>query len=273
MTQTIPYELILPSASRPHLLRPVLESLLANVDQLPQRVIVHDDSAFPGKQEEVHAVVAEASAAYGLPYHFGLDNPPIFHGPTIKWLLDRVTTEYVVYSQDDHVVVRPIPVREGLRILHEHAFHYVQWNKRTTATQTDYPSKKALTIDGLPFVINPHWRFQTSLWRVARIRPVVDYLHGLNTLREHCESKINHCMNGGYPGFDAYPTPDPSVSMVGDVREQFQRTLIWGRHGEPQFVKHIGDKPEDWALPRNREGSQVRAAFPQESVAPKGGTA
>ena len=57
----IPYELIIPSASRPHLLGRVLESLVQHLDQPPARLLVHDDAVFPGKAAEVEAAVWAAT--------------------------------------------------------------------------------------------------------------------------------------------------------------------------------------------------------------------
>src|SRR5258706_15122960 len=99
----IPYELIIPSASRPHLLDTVLEPFFARTDQAPSQLLLHDDGVFPGKKgliEDVlrHRVPPEVSLVWTH------DPAPIKHGPALKWLLDRVSRPYVLYMQDDHKV-------------------------------------------------------------------------------------------------------------------------------------------------------------------------
>src|SRR5262245_2947809 len=114
----IPYELIIPSASRPHLLRRVLTTLLDKVDQLPHRILIHNDERFPGRRAEIEDAIYQNSRS--IPIWFENHETPIKHGPALHRLLSNVTTEYVMYSQDDHQVVRPIPVSWALAVLHSH---------------------------------------------------------------------------------------------------------------------------------------------------------
>jgi hypothetical protein len=271
----IPYELIIPCASRPHLLLSALESLLARVDQQPARILLHDDVVFPGAEARTDALVQNARDTYGIPIIFGRDNPPLGHGPTLKWLLDHVQTEYVLYSQDDLFVRRDLPIAVALATMHQHRVHQIRFNKRATMEWKGAWHKREFpfpTVVGgmqqtvaVVLTIADHWYFQTGLWRVARIKPVVDFWmeHFPGGFGEHAEPKLNNSMNRGVPEFNyavqcghiKYELPpDHATSMNPDIRAQVQRTFIWGKIGEEQYIDNLATKPEDWALLRPRGG-------------------
>lgn len=269
----IPYELIVPSASRPHLLTRVLNSLVMTLDQPPSRLVVHDDAVFPGKQDVVEDVVRETAKLWNIPVWFEADDPPIKHGPALHRLLSAVTTEYVVYSQDDHQAVRPIPISEVLDVLDTNGLNQIRCNKRDTMDKKGREGaeffKKEFLFDTRRDEVRvccaaDHWYFQTGVWRVAAIKPVVDWWagpggeHGAFT--EHMEVKINQVFNGQWrgkhPGFpNAVPIlDDPALWADPYVRARVHKTFIWGPVGEPAYVQHLGTDPKDWALIRgNRE--------------------
>ena len=285
----IPYELIIPSASRPHLLAPVLASYLERLDRLPTRGIVHDDAVFSGRAADVRRVVAEACSGSGVPYLIECDDPPIKHGPALHWLLGQVETEYVLYGQDDHRVVRPIPVTWALQVLDENDLNQIRFNKRDTMDKKGREGQEFYKVEKVFAAHNPdpavdaadpyreyvqelcvadHWYFQTGVWRVDAIKPIVDWWMGPGQVHgafdEHMEVKVNQVMNGQWNHVLAGSgyLMDPTVPLLSDssqwnnprVRAQVHKTFIWGKVGEPAFVQHIGDKPEDWALVRgNRD--------------------
>src|SRR3972149_6082863 len=112
----IPYELIVPSSSRPHLLERTLSTFFVHTGQFPERVIVHDDGGFPGKQKQVARLLV-TQVPEEIPVVFRYDEDPMRHGPALKWLLDQVRTEYVVYTQDDFATVRRLPISRALGVL------------------------------------------------------------------------------------------------------------------------------------------------------------
>src|SRR3972149_3994168 len=103
----IPYELIITSASRPHLLGPTLTSLLAHVDQAPALVWIHDDvppdysggSGPSAVRDVVNAAVGANSVRCGI----AQTAPPVGLGGALYWLLDRGKGGYVLYSPEDFV--------------------------------------------------------------------------------------------------------------------------------------------------------------------------
>ena len=264
----IPYELIIPSASRPHLLDQVLGSLLAMLDQPPARILVHDDAVFPGKQKLVEEIVREH--AKDIPVWFEADSPPIFHGPTLHRLLNAVRTPYVVYSQDDHKAVRPIPVSTILDVLHQNGLNQIRCNKRDTMDKKGREGSEFYKVEflfpdssGVEWRVcaADHWYFQTGVWRVAAIKPVVDWWAGPGSqhgaFTEHMEVKINQVFNGQWqklhPGFprEVPVLDDPAMWADPLMRARIHKTFIWGPVGEPAFVTHLGGNPEDWALKRD----------------------
>lgn len=259
----IEYDLVVPSASRPHLLGPTLESLLANLDQLPRKVYVHDDAAFPDRQSKVIEVVQEACAAVGVAHELKLTNPPVYHGAALHWLLGKAQGEFVLYQQDDFLTLRPVPVRRCLALMRKHALHHVRFNKRETMEMKGSFRKLPIAFDGQILSVSDHWYFQLNLGRRARLKTVVDWwmAYDAQAFREHMEPKMNHIFNRRIPQFNRdfkgtdFGLPPTEVQcMDPEIRREFQRTFIWGPPGTPAYIKHIGHLPEDWAEVRPRGG-------------------
>lgn len=282
------YDLIIASASRPHLLRQTLRTLFDHVPQSdwPTRAILHDDAAFPGQQQQVlHEFTQNVpDKVVRLWRH---DDPPIRHGPTLKWLLDQVETEYVLYTQDDHVVIRELPIRKALDVMHAYDLNQIRFNKRDTGPWKEtwkgrwykvpvaFPDRRDDTrgawifpghadVPGTTLTVSDHWYFQTSLWRVSAIKPVVDWfmddLQESTWFGEHCEQKINNSMNGNVARFPRGLIVLPSEALTPEQREReqevratCQKTFIWGGIDCKAFIQHIGSKPGDWALPHPRD--------------------
>jgi len=264
----IAYDLVVISARRPHLLRTTLQSLLAALDQPPARVIVHDDVCFAGAERA--AAMTEVLAELGRairPLVLRTDAPPIGHGPGLAWALGQAEAGYVLYTQDDHEVVRPLPIQRALAVMDAYTLHQVRFNKRDTldrkgeGPQAFVKEERRFPMsDGLveTLCVADHWYFQTGLWRVAQIRPVVTWWdrHGPGAFAEHCEAKVNDVLNGQWRGrcpvhVDLIPPGAPWNSAA--VRAASVRTFIWGRIGEPAFLRHLGTTPADWALNRRRD--------------------
>jgi hypothetical protein len=211
----IPYELIVPSASRPHLLEPALDSLLERVDQLPTGILVHDDAAFPGRQGEVGEILRRVQRAHRINVAAIFRDPPVSHGAALGWLLSHTRTPIVLYTQDDLRVVRRLPIARALEVMTTHGLHQVRFNKRATMGWKGEWPKREYWFPGEPISHKPicawalpgevsvevphplgfgahmaggcgcfggavlttadHWYFQTGLWRVAPVKTVVDW--------------------------------------------------------------------------------------------------
>lgn len=245
------YELIIPSASRPHLLRPTLESLAKHVDEQPVRIWAHDDAVFPGRQGEVADVLSAVGTRWGVPVNWKFDDPPIRHGPALAWLLDQVESEYVLYSQDDFVAVRPLPIRAALALMTGHQrVNQVRFNKRATREYKDTWRgrwyKQEVILDGQALTVSDHWYFQTGLWRVSTICSIVRALRSTPEFRRSCEEAVN-------VHFDQELVHRKLDPLDPATRARELGTYIWGKIGDDKFIHHIGGDSADWAGDHPRE--------------------
>ena len=276
----IPYDLIITASHRPHLLEPTLTSLLAMVDQPPARILIHDD-AVPTFQPKVPTPsadlqgpakpLAEARAQTQelliklnppMPVLYTWADPPRKLGMALRFLLDNVQTEYVLYSQDDFVTVRPLPIKDALETMHQNDLHQIRFNKRATLSEKrtwqgvwrkkevffevnigtpDDPYNSVVA----PLTISDHWYFQTGLWRVQPIHAAIQWLTEHETRRRilHqmlAEEAVNLVMDGQVGPIPALTLPHPDDAMKPEVRRKIQRTFVYGKIGEDRYVRHIG---------------------------------
>ena len=279
------YDIIVASASRPHLLLRTLTSL-ARVDVPPRKIILHDDAVFPHQYDEIVRVVEYATKPVTgtVPYVMTQHDPPVRHGPALAWLLAQTDAEFVLYTQDDHEVVRDLPIARALDVMRTHDLNQIRFNKRATLDYKDtwqgrwykkefsmsmsvalpaavalpsvvdahdtiaasYPPPRIVTLHQT-LTVSDHWYFQTSLWRVSVIKPIVLTLmaRAPGAFAYRCEDLINAELDLRYATSLGHDARDP------DVRAKYLRTFIWGRIGEDRYVQHIGDHPEDFARPRD----------------------
>jgi plasmid stability protein len=297
----IPYDLIVTASHRPHLLEPTLTSLLTGVDQLPRRVLIHDDAvarfvASPAGEPAGDPLVAAREATRAvltkldlpMPVIYRWADPPQRLGVALRWLLQIDTVlahpeleaeqaEYLLYSQDDFVTVRPLPIVAALEIMDAHHIHQIRFNKRATLGEKQTwqgrwqkeevefmlpPWATPLPDGAHPFgarklTIADHWYFQTGLWRAAPIRAAIAWLtetaERRAILREMlAEEAVNHVMDGRFGSIPGLTVPRPDAAMLPEVRRQVQRTFIWGGIGEDRYIRHIGGA--DPTVERERDG-------------------
>lgn len=287
----IPYDLIVASASRPHLLKPTLASLLALVDQPPARILIHDDIRSTAR--EIQASRALWAACYvelvrrcryqSVPLPLVLeDDPPVGFGLALAQLIDHAESKFALFTQDDFVAVRPIPVAAALATMAAHRIHFVSFHKRATRAVKDTwqgPWTKqaatfavdAATVAPLPpsivsgtlhvtLTLNNQLSFQTGLWRVAPMRAALDYWTrdpARRSLFSHpqwwqtSERMLNEVfdgLHGQLPAAAELTVPPPGADPRDPVvRSAHQRTYLFGPIGEDRYVRHIGGDPKDWA--------------------------
>lgn len=286
----IPYSLIVASANRPHLLEKTIFSHLAHVDQAPSHIFIHNDEAFKDREgtplhstreAKCRTIAYFATAGSDILGKIHHQAPPAGHGAALGWLLDEAAAQglkYVLYTQDDFLALRALPIQQALKVMDTQDFHQIRFNKRPTLQ-----AKKNFVKHELRFRIRQHhddgcdlysqcyrgcicgaepvltvsdqWYFQTGLWRVEPIRQAVKGWLDANpqAFREDPEAKINAAFDGKLTNLKVN-APPPGAPNDLATRLQYQRTFIWGPIGEPAFVKHIGDQPEDWASRHIRDG-------------------
>jgi hypothetical protein len=252
------YELIVASASRPHLLERTLSTLI-DIGKIPSpaRAILHDDGRWAGQAGRVGDALMTFAGRVGpvdgktVPFVYRHDSPPIRHGPALAWLLSQVKADFVLYSQDDHEVLRDLPIKEALRVMRDNPdINQIRFNKRATMAfketwQGRWYKRELIEVGGRTLTISDHWYFQTGLWRTDFIRRAVEYCSVYPQFVESVEQTVNNYLDSYYCNNPRDPDERVGPESPG--------TLIWGPIGEDQFVKHIGDKPEDWAGDHPRE--------------------
>jgi hypothetical protein len=241
------YDAIVTSVhDRVDLLDRTLRSMLPQLEQRPERVIVHEDvrTRLPFAAGRTEALLAEVQRDHGVPIQLVRTNPGMGMARGLVQLLEVASTEFVFYGQEDFDFVRPVPVARCLEIMAEHALNQVRFNKRKTMRikgehrpQPEQFKKVEVTIGGQVFCIADRWYHQAALWRrdlaLTGYRALVDATAPGRPV-ERPEDKLDHWINttvGGGVG---------SVDGCQERRRDLCRTFIWGGVGEPAFVRHTG---------------------------------
>lgn len=241
----IPYEVIVSSVhDRGDLLERTLRSMLAQVDQLPARVLVHED-ARPDREVvagRTEAIAARISAEFGVAVELILTRPGTGLPRAMLRLLEAAATEFVFYTQEDFDFVRPVPVARCLEIMQRNALNSVIFNKRNTLPikgahlpdRARWWTKEVVRFDEQDFCIAEHWRFQANMGRRALFLEGVKELVSANPSIARIEHPFNGWLNTRYG--EGCGSVDGSQAR----RRNLLRTFIWGGVGEPRFVLHTG---------------------------------
>jgi hypothetical protein len=255
----IPYDVIVSSVhDRGDLLNRTLRSMLSRVDQLPARIIVHED-ARPGRPV-VEGRTEEILAAIGREYivltELIATRPGQGLALAMLRLLEVASTEFVFYTQEDFDFVREVPIAACVELMQRHALNHVRFNKRDTLpikgahrpNRAEWWTKEEVVFGGQKLCVSDHVYFQANITRRAL------WLQGFKELLLHspdgmqrCEAKFNDWFNKRY-GDNA-----GSVDGSQAKRRDLLRTFIWGGVGEPRFVLHTGAerRSQGWGDPEH----------------------
>ena len=237
----IPYELLITAVSdRADLFQLSVDSMLRNLDQAPARVVVHEDVR-PGTQSgEIHRCLAELKAAGRIAeYALQVTSPARGMGPAILWVLREAQTQTVLYTQEDWLATRPVPVRSAMDLMRRFGLYHVRFNKRKTmpSKHADTPHpwlKLQVEYGGQTLCVSDHWYTQTSLWMRDIAMPGVEAVAETHPQSNAFAAKFNGWMNRRFGDGRAWNDQH--------MRDQLLRTYIWGGVGEPAYVKHIGSE-------------------------------
>jgi hypothetical protein len=231
---------------RRDLLARTLRSMLEQLDQMPEQVIVHEDvrPGHPFVEGSTEERLRLVELGYRVPIRLLRTNPGAGMARGLVHLLRAADTEFVFYGQEDFDFVRPVPVGRCLEIMAEHRLNQVRFNKRKTMgikgehrPAHEQFKKLEVTFDGQVLCISDRWYHQASLWRrdlalrgyaalvaaAAAGRPV-----------ERPEDRFDHWINQNIGGGTG------SVDGCQAARRELCRTFIWGAVGEPAFIHHTG---------------------------------
>lgn len=242
-----PYAVIVTSVhDRADLLDRTLRTMLAQLDQRPRRIVVHEDvrASQPFVQGRTETILASIEGESGIPIRFLQTRPGTGLGRAVLRVLDATDTEFVLYTQEDFDFLRPLPVGRCLDLMAANRLHHVRFNKRKTMRTkgADRPSheqfhKVEVSYGGQTLCVSDHWYFQASLWRREIAREGFAYLVGQagpERAIDYCEMKFNRWYNAVHGG--DRDLRDPSL------RQERLRTFIWGGIGEPAFIRHTGSE-------------------------------
>jgi hypothetical protein len=242
----IPYEVIVTSVhDRADLLDRTLRSMLANVDQLPRRILVNEDArpSHPVVEGRTEHLLDAIRHEFGVPIFLLTQRPGTGLAMALVRLYEHAATEFVFYTQEDFDFVRKVPVGDCLGIMQRSALNHVRFNKRDTLPIKGHHhpdpkkwwTKKEVTFDGQTFCVSDHIYFQACINRRALL------LEGLKEImlrnpggQVRIEAAVNDWFNKKHGS--------GCGSVDGDqvVRRNVLKTFIWGGVGEERFVLHTG---------------------------------
>lgn len=257
-----------------------MESLLRNVDPQPAAIIVHEDDRGVTVPEGAPAGTIErwlsSAKAEGRiqGYAHRLQNPAVGMGKAVVWTMEAAAQRaaeghigpYVLFTQEDWEILRPLPLRRCAAIMDAYGLHHVRFNKRKTMRakheDTDHPWYKVPIEFDVPLegcgsqpgwagppgddpwtrptqvlCISDHWYTQTSLWRLDKALPNLRAAAAGKSQSNAFAGEFNHRMNlefGAHAPNLGWGVQDPMY------RHEYLKTYIYGPMGEPRFVQHLG---------------------------------
>jgi len=234
------YELLVTAVSeRADLFVQSLDSLISNLDQQPSRVIVHEDVRPGSAPGAIEGWLKDAKATSRIAdYKLEVMSPARGLGPAMLRALQMAKTPIVLYTQEDWLAVRPIPVSQALVLMETHSLHHIRFNKRKTMkakhADTVKPWHKVeVQYAAQTLCISDHWYTQTSLWRVSQALPGVEAVAHAYPQANAFVARFNDWMNEKH-GDGKQPWNDQAM------RGERLKTFIWGPVGEPAFIQHLG---------------------------------
>lgn len=229
------------------------ESLLANLDQAPDHLLIHEDTRRETPAEMVGAigrwlirVDPKLVVMNGEYSKHTVSKPNVGMGLGMLWAFEKAQAlgyEFVLYTQEDWRAVRPIPVKKCLELMTEFNLHHVRFNKRKTMRakheDTPHPWYKIEMPFGDPpttLCVSDHWYTQTSLWRVSEALPGLRQAASAPGAgsQERFISMFNHYQNVTRHGLTTETWNNQAL------RHERLRTFIFGPIGEPRFIEHAG---------------------------------
>lgn len=260
----IPFEVLVTSVhDRGDLLDRTLRSMLAQLDQRPARVLVHEDvrAGQPFVAGRTEALLGAIEVESGVPIVLLRQSPGTGLGHAVLRLAREARTEFVFYTQEDFDFLRPVPVSACLGIMDAFSLNHVRFNKRKTmavkgADRAPHErwTKQEVIWGGQVLCVSDHFYFQGSLWRRSMMLDGFAVVCGRasNRVVDHCEVKFNDWCNRTLGGDRPLGCHDGEQ----DRRKELARTFIWGGVGEPAFIRHTGHdrRSQGWEeRPRSRD--------------------
>lgn len=239
------YEIIITAVSdRADLFEECTASLLDRVDVKPSRLIVNEDVRPETSSGRIERWLRALQAERGVEVTHRA-TPAGGMGPAVLWLLREARSPVVLHTQEDWLVVRPVPISRALAAMgvSPDGVHHITFNKRKTmrCKHEDKPGQRWDKVEvQLPMgdgttqtcCVNDHWRTQLGLWRVARVLPAVESCAERVPVAHQFAPAMNGWMNDHYG--------DGRMWNDQAMRHERLGTYLWGPIGEPAYIQHLG---------------------------------
>ena len=236
-------DVIVPSTSRPDLLKQTLESFKDHV-KFNGRLRFFLEEANMGVRETDPTISAEmisrTAECVRIADRHGFTGVNVEDVGSYSWALTKamdrwITSPYMFNLEDDWLCIRDIPLDLAVDAMEQNEINQIRFNKRDTM-----PSKnegawikvtRKLAVNGQEYIFtgSDHWYFNPALWRMEWIRP----------RWEARQANAHWYLNNHAYGplmreykFETRPGPD----FYADVL----RFYIWGGIDEKAFFRHLG---------------------------------
>jgi hypothetical protein len=221
------------SASRPELLKESTESMLKNLKYSGKlRWFLHEDVI----NREASNICVEYSRGLGIYEKVETSQPPIGQGFSLSWLLDQVETPYAINWEDDYIAMQEIPLDLCVAIFDQHKeINQIAFQKRSIMEEKPGFKKKQIIkkvelngeILDIDLVVNPHWSFIPSIYRVSWLKSKWVKANGLH--------------NGGiHWDFNIRLKGKVAVNRDAEWVMENMGTYFLGRFGSGHYTYHIG---------------------------------
>lgn len=235
-------DVIITSSSRLELLKLTLEYFKNNIHFHGNfRFILNEDYVLPEKSKKL--VKWAENSGYFEKKNIYCNNPPLGLVNGIISLINKVKTPFLIYLQDDWAFERPIELDKAIYMMEK----IPQINNILF-----YKYKVPYAINGIHFreyyfrqfpqhlTLYNAWEFIPGIWRRDFIKPIIKEAMKRKEQRT-APAKLTHYLR------------NPSKRGDYDFLFNNMGVFMWGAHGEPRWVRHIGEneRMESWRMSEN----------------------
>lgn len=241
-----------------------MDSLLRYVDAPPRRLVVHEDTRAAQEAQGHNASYRgaieswlRATRADGRIEDFAhrVRAPAGGMGSAVVWAMETAGTEFVLFTQEDWELLRPVPIAATIDFMSRRGVHHVSFNKRKTMPyKGEGPTRwnkvpvtfaeegevygVADPARGPVFTVCDHWRTQLGLWRREAALPALRQAAAMSSQSNAFVARFNDLMN------TAALAAGGAGRRWNDqrFRQEWMRTFLFGPIGEPPFIRHLGSR-------------------------------
>jgi len=231
-------DVVISSSSRLELLKLTLKYFETNIHFHGNfRFILNEDYVIPKKSKKL--VEWAANSGYFKKEDIYCNNPPLGLDKSIINLIDKVKTPFFIYLQDDWCFERPIELDKVIYMMEKvPQINNILFYKYKVPNTLSGISLKEYYFGQFPQHITLHytWEFIPGIWRYDFIKPIIK--KAMKKEQRTAPAKLTHYLR------------DPSKREDHDYLYNNMGVFMWGCHGEPRWVRHIGEneRMESWRM-------------------------